>query len=171
VKKKFKSTYVYLLLVLVLGLFVFYSTANDAGKSVTKLSLFDVMQKIEKGQIKSIEQVVSSSDDGEFVVVDKDGNQSVVYASQEAFSDYLYNLSPELRNSFKFTSREPQGNLFFPIVQIILIIGMFIFIMVFQELSVVYQVLLEFHLFHLLSSLQLLQTAIQSNHLMLISVF
>ena len=131
VKKKFKGTYVYLILVVVLALFVFYGTGKDVNRNVTNLSLFDVMQKIENKEIKSIKQIVSSSDDGEFVVVDKDNNQSTVYASQEAFSQYLYNLSPELRNSFEFSSKEPQTSLFFPILQIILIIGMFIFIMVF----------------------------------------
>ena len=130
-KKKFKGTYVYLILVVVLALFVFYGTGKDVDRNVTKLSLFDVMQKIENKEIKSIKQIVSSADDGEFIVTDNKGNQSTVYASQEAFSAYLYNLSPELRNSFEFSSKEPQTSLFFPILQIILIIGMFIFIMVF----------------------------------------
>ena len=130
-KKKFKGTYVYLILVVVLALFVFYGTGKDFNQSVPKMGLFDVMTKIENQEIKSIEQIVSSADDGKFIVTDKDGNRTTISAPQEAFSEYLLGLSPELRNSITFSSSEPQTSLFFPILQIILIIGMFIFIMVF----------------------------------------
>ena len=130
-KKKFKGTYVYLILVVILALFVFYGTGKDLNQTVTKMSAFDVMQKIENKEIAKIEQIVSSADDGKFIVTDKEGNKTTISVAQEAFSEYLYNLSPELRNSFEFTSTEPQTSLFFPILQIILIIGMFIFIMVF----------------------------------------
>ena len=130
-KNKFKGNYVYLLLVVVLALFVFYGAGRDMSTTTTKLGLFDVMQKIEKGEIKSIEQVVSSADDGEFTVTDNQGNTSVIYASQQAFSDYLYSLSPEVRASFTLTTRQPETSLLRPILEIILIIGMFIFIMLF----------------------------------------
>lgn len=130
-KKKFKGTYVYLILVVVLALFVFYGTGKDLNQNTPKMSLFDVMTKIENKQIASIEQVVSSADDGKFIVTDKDGNKTTISASQDAFSEYLYNLSPEIRSSFAFKSSEPQTSLFFPILQIVLIIGMFIFIMIF----------------------------------------
>ena len=130
-KKKFKGTYVYLILVVILALFVFYGTGKDLNQTVTKMSAFDVMQKIEKKEIAKIEQIVSSADDGKFIVTDTEGNKTTISVAQDAFSQYLYNLSPELRNSFVFTSSEPQTSLFFPILQIILIIGMFIFIMVF----------------------------------------
>lgn len=130
-KKKFKGTYVYLILVVILALFVFYGTSKDLNQTVTKMSAFDVMQKIEKKEIAKIEQIVSSADDGKFIVTDTEGNKTTISVAQDAFSQYLYNLSPELRNSFEFTSSEPQTSLFFPILQIVLIIGMFIFIMVF----------------------------------------
>jgi len=131
VKKKFKGTYVYLILVVILALFVFYGTGKDLNQNVIKMSAFDVMQKIENKEIAKIEQIVSSADDGKFIVTDTDGNKTTISVAQEAFSEYLYNLSPELRNSFEFTSSVPQTGLFFPILQIILIIGMFIFIKVF----------------------------------------
>ena len=130
-KKKFKGTYVYLLLVVVLTLFVFYGTSRDLEQTTTKMGPLDVMTAIENKQIASIEQIISSGDDGKFIVTDKDGNKSTISVAQEAFSNYIYNLSPELRNSFKFTANEPQTNLFFPIMQIVMIIGMFIFIMIF----------------------------------------
>ncbi|MBP3887525.1 MAG: ATP-dependent zinc metalloprotease FtsH [Cellulosilyticum sp.] len=130
-KKKFKGTYVYLILVVVLALFVFYGTGKDFNQSTPKMGLFDVMTKIENQEIKSIEQIVSSADDGKFIVTDKEGNRTTISASQEAFSEYLLGLSPEIRNSITFSSSEPQTSLFFPILQIILIIGMFIFIMIF----------------------------------------
>ena len=130
-KKKFKGTYVYLILVVVLTLFVFYGTSRDLNDTSPKMSALDVMTAIENKEIKSIEQIISSGDDGKFIVTDKDGNKSTISVAQEAFSNYIYNLSPELRSSFKFTSSEPQTSLFFPIMQIVLIIGMFIFIMIF----------------------------------------
>ncbi|ADZ85072.1 ATP-dependent zinc metalloprotease FtsH [Cellulosilyticum lentocellum] len=130
-KKKFKGTYVYLILVVVLTLFVFYGTSRDLSDTSPKMSALDVMTAIENKEIKSIEQIISSGDDGKFIVTDKDGNKSTISVAQEAFSNYIYNLSPELRSSFKFTSSEPQTSLFFPIMQIVLIIGMFIFIMIF----------------------------------------
>lgn len=130
-KKKFKGTYVYLILVVVLTLFVFYGTSRDLNDTSPKMSALDVMTAIENKEIKSIEQIISSGDDGKFIITDKDGNKSTISVAQEAFSNYIYNLSPELRSSFKFTSSEPQTSLFFPIMQIVLIIGMFIFIMIF----------------------------------------
>lgn len=130
-KKKFKGTYVYLILVVVLTLFVFYGTSRDLSDTSPKMSALDVMTAIENKEIKSIEQIISSGDDGKFIITDKDGNKSTISVAQEAFSNYIYNLSPELRSSFKFTSSEPQTSLFFPIMQIVLIIGMFIFIMIF----------------------------------------
>ena len=130
-KKKFKGTYVYLLLVVVLMLFVVYSTGRDVSQTTTPLSALNVITKIEQGEILSIEQIVSSSDDGKFIVIDTEGNRSVISAAQEAFSTYLYSLPAEQRASFTFISSEQQTSLFFPIMQIILIIGMFIFIMVF----------------------------------------
>ena len=130
-KKKFKGTYVYLILVVVLTLFVFYGTSRDLNQSTPKMSALQVMTAIENKQIASIKQIISSGDDGKFIVTDKEGNTSTISVAQEAFSNYIYNLSPELRSSFEFTSSEPQTNLFFPIMQIVLIIGMFIFIMIF----------------------------------------
>ena len=130
-KKKFKGTYVYLILVVVLTLFVFYGTSRDLNHNTPRMSALDVMTAIENKQIASIEQIVSSGDDGKFIVTDKEGNTSTISVAQEAFSNYIYSLSPELRSSFTFTSNEPQVNLFFPIMQIVLIIGMFIFIMIF----------------------------------------
>ena len=130
-KKKFKGTYVYLILVVILTLFVFYGTSRDLNDTSPKMSALDVMTAIENKQIASIEQIISSGDDGKFIVTDKDNNKSTISVAQEAFSNYIYNLSPELRSSFKFTSSEPQTSLFFPIMQIVLIIGMFIFIMIF----------------------------------------
>lgn len=130
-KKRFKGAHIYLILVVVFALFVFYGTGKDLTTSVPKMSLFDVMNKIENKEILTIEQVVSSADDGKFIVTDKDGNKTTISVSQQAFSNYIYNLSPELRQSIAFISTEPQTSLFFPILQVVLIIGMFIFIMVF----------------------------------------
>jgi len=131
VKKKFKGTYVYLILVVVLALYVFYGTGKDLNQSVTKLSIFEVMDKIENKQIKSIEQVVSSADDGRFIVIDNEGNKTTLNVAQDAFTQYLLGLPQDVRASFTYTGSQEQTSMFFPILQIILIIGMFIFIMIF----------------------------------------
>ena len=130
-KKKFKGTYVYLILVVVLALYVFYGTGKDLNQSVTKLSIFEVMDKIENKQIKSIEQVVSSADDGRFIVIDNEGNKTTLNVAQDAFTQYLLGLPQDVRASFTYTGSQEQTSMFFPILQIILIIGMFIFIMIF----------------------------------------
>ena len=121
----------YLILVVVLMLFVFYSATEDTNMSAKNLSLFDVMEKIEDKEITSIVQIVSDTEQGEFIVKDKDGNETHIYAAQEAFSQYLYNLPSELRTSFTFSTREPQSNWLLPILQVILIVGVFAIVMIF----------------------------------------
>ncbi len=130
-KKKFKGTYAYLILVVVLCLFVFYGTSKDISSNATEMSALDVMTKIENKEIKSIQQIISSGDNGKFIVTDTSGNKATISVAQDAFSNYIYSLPTELRNTFTFTSSEPQTSLFYPIMQIVLIIGMFIFIMIF----------------------------------------
>lgn len=130
-KKKFKGTYIYLLLLLVLMMFIFYSTSRDINSTTKTMSYSEMLTAIENGQIKSIEQVVSDGDLGEFIVVDKENNKSTVEAPQNAFSTYYLSLSPEVRTQFTFVTRAVQANMWLPILQIVLIVGMFIFIMVF----------------------------------------
>lgn len=130
-KKKFKGTYIYLLLLVVLMMFIFYGTSRDINSTTKTMSYSEMLTAIENGQIKSIEQVVSDGDLGEFIVIDKDNNKSTVEAPQNAFSTYYLSLSPEVRAQFTFVTRAVQANMWLPILQIVLIVGMFIFIMVF----------------------------------------
>ena len=130
-KKKFKGTYIYLLLLAVLIIFIFYGTSRDLSSTTNPMSYGELLTAIENGQIKSIEQVVSDGDLGEFIVIDKDNNKSTVEAPQNAFSTYYLSLSPEVRSQFTFVTRAVQANMWLPILQIVLIVGMFIFIMVF----------------------------------------
>ena len=130
-KKKFKGTYVYLLLLAVLILFVFYGTSRDISSTTNQMNFGEFLTAIENGEVKSIEQVVSDGDLGEFIVIDKDNNKSTLEVAQNAFSTYIYNLSPEVRSQFTLVTRAVQANMWLPILQIILIIGMFIFVMVF----------------------------------------
>ena len=130
-KKKFKGTYIYLLLLVVLMMFIFYGTSRDINSTTKTMSYSEMLTAIENGQIKSIEQVVSDGDLGEFIVIDKENNKSTVEAPQNAFSTYYLSLSPEVRAQFTFVTRAVQANMWLPILQIVLIVGMFIFIMVF----------------------------------------
>ncbi len=130
-KKKFGGTYIYILLVIALVLVVFFAVSSDSGQTTTKLGLYKVMDMIENKQVQKIEQVVSTSDDGKFIVIGKDGSKTTINVSQEAFSEYLYNLSPEIRNEISFTSQPPQSNILFPIIQIVIMVGLFLFLMFF----------------------------------------
>lgn len=112
-------------------MFIFYSTSRDINSTTKTMSYSEMLTAIENGQIKSIEQVVSDGDLGEFIVVDKENNKSTVEAPQNAFSTYYLSLSPEVRTQFTFVTRAVQANMWLPILQIVLIVGMFIFIMVF----------------------------------------
>lgn len=130
-KKKFKGTYIYLLLLVVLMMFIFYGTSRDISSTTKTMSYGELLTAIENGQIKSIEQIVSDGDLGEFIIIDKENNKSTIEVPQNAFSTYILNLSPEVRSQFTFVTRAVQGNMWLPILQIVLIVGMFIFIMVF----------------------------------------
>ncbi len=130
-KKKFKGTYIYLLLLAVLIIFIFYGTSRDLSSTTNPMSYGELVTAIENGQIKSIEQIVSDGDLGQFIVIDKENNKSTVEIPQNAFSTYYLNLSPEVRAQFTFVTRAVQTNMWLPILQIILIVGMFIFIMIF----------------------------------------
>ncbi len=129
-KGKFKGIHLWLLLVVVLSMFVIFGTSGELNEQPQKGPL-DVITAIENNEVESIEQVVSNGDNGRLIVKYKDGSRSTVVVPQDAFTDYILKLSPEVKASFKLTTNEPQTNMFFLVMQILLIVGMFIFIMVF----------------------------------------
>lgn len=128
-KKKFKHAYVYLIFVAILGLLAIYSTRSDMAQSVKKMDTSDVIKALQNKEIVSIQQVVASGDDGTFIIKDTSGNTSTIYAPQDAFTTYLYNLPQDLQ-VFELTGTKQSGDLL-PIIQIVIVVGLFIFVMIF----------------------------------------
>ncbi|OON94515.1 MAG: cell division protein FtsH, partial [Epulopiscium sp. Nele67-Bin001] len=57
--------------------------------------------------------------------------QTTLPLNSDSFNEYIYSLPPETLQQLAIIPTEQQANLFFPILQIIMIAGMFIFVMVF----------------------------------------
>lgn len=133
-KKRLKGSYLYLIIVAVLFLAVFFGTSRDITQNVQEMTYGQLLTNIENKNIQSL--VLELSDGGnsgyaKIVTKDK-GQTATVPIVQDTFMSYLMNLPQDVKASLgTWDTKLPQPSLFLPIMQIVLVVGMFIFIMVF----------------------------------------
>lgn len=130
-KKSFKGTYLYLIIVAVLFIAVLYGTNRNPSQNINAKSYGQVLKDISNKEAERVEVEISDGSAGHAKVIYKDGQTTTVPVVQEHFMNFYDNLPEDAKADLIFNTKYPQPNLFLPIMQIILIVGMFIFIMIF----------------------------------------
>ncbi|WP_069999851.1 ATP-dependent zinc metalloprotease FtsH [Cellulosilyticum sp. I15G10I2] len=130
-KKTFKGTYLYLIIVAVLFIAVFYGTNRNVSQNINAKSYGQVIEDIKGKQVERITIELSDGSAGHAKVVYKDGQTTTVPVVQQEFMTFYHSLADDVRSALIYETKYPQPSLFLPIMQIILIVGMFIFIMIF----------------------------------------
>lgn len=133
-----KGSMLYLIIVGILLVAILFGANQNFVSQKQQLNLGDFITNLSSGNIAKMDVELAS--DGSIAYVSfklKDqGNyvasEGIVPMDQSAFFDYvLKEVPPELMATWEFDGYVQQPSLFFPILQIVLIVGMFIFIMVF----------------------------------------
>lgn len=130
-KKKFKGTYLYLIIVGVLFIAVFLGTSRDAAQSINGMVYGQLVQDIKDKKVERVSIELSDGNSGYAKVVNGEGQTITIPIDQQAFMEFYHNLPDDVRSAVIVETKLPQPSLFLPIMQIILIVGMFIFIMIF----------------------------------------
>ncbi|OON93845.1 MAG: cell division protein FtsH [Candidatus Epulonipiscioides saccharophilum] len=130
-KKPRSSFILYLVIIGILFVAMFLTNSTSMQNMPQALTLSDLILNIESGNVS--EMVIEEAGDIVYVTVKLNGaqNSTVLPLNSESFNDYLFSLPSEYLESIKIIPTEQQANMFFPILQIIMLVGMFIFIMVF----------------------------------------
>ena len=133
-----KGSMLYLIIVGILLVAILFGANQNFVSQKQQLNLGDFITNLSSGNIAKMDVELAS--DGSIAYVSfklKDqGNyvasEGIVPMDQSAFFDYvLKEVPPELMATWEFDGYVQQPSLFFPILQIVLIVGMSIFIMVF----------------------------------------
>ncbi len=130
-KKSFKGAYLYLIIVAGLFIAVFYGTSRNVAQSANPMSYGQLIESIEKKEVSRITIDLSEGNAGHAKIVNEQGQSTTIPVDQQAFMSFYHNLPDDIRNAVILETKLPQPSLFLPIMQIVLIVGMFIFIMIF----------------------------------------
>lgn len=130
-KGKFKGSILYLVIVGILFVAVFFGTKQSFVEQPTPMSYTELITNIENKNVKSMEIEFADSDAYVTVQTFENPVKSTIPVDKTSFSSYLLGLPREVLTAIQITQNVPQPSLFFPILQIVLVVGMFIFIMVF----------------------------------------
>ncbi|MEG0712387.1 MAG: ATP-dependent zinc metalloprotease FtsH [Niameybacter sp.] len=131
-KGKMKGSMLYLIIVGILFIAILFGANKNFTAPKTQLTLGDLMTNLETGNVDKL-NVEWTTDEIAYVTFTLKGQteKSIVPVVQAEFYNYLQSLTPEMRATMNLDGYVQQPSLFFPILQIVLIVGMFIFIMVF----------------------------------------
>ncbi|ONI45892.1 cell division protein FtsH [Candidatus Epulonipiscioides gigas] len=129
--KKPKFNLIYLVIIGILFVAIFSMNNTSMQNEPQRLSLTDLILNIEAGNVS--EMIIEEAGDMVYVTFKLQGSQTstTLPLNSESFNDYLFSLPSEYLQSIKIIPTEQQANMFFPILQIIMLAGMFIFIIVF----------------------------------------
>ena len=127
-----KGSMLYLIIVGVLFVAVLFGANGSLSEKMPQYGYGDLKADIANQQIKEMSVELSSSGIAYVTVLPVDSEQRfTVQVDQVAFMSFFDSLPIETQEALNPTTYEEQPSLFFPILQIVLIVGMFIFIMVF----------------------------------------
>lgn len=133
-----KGSMLYLIIVGILLVAILFGANQNFVSQKQQLNLGDFITNLTDGNIAKMDVELTSDGTTAYVsfALKEQGNyvasEGIVPIDQGAFFDYvLKEVPPELMETIDFGGYVQQPSLFFPILQIVLIVGMFIFIMVF----------------------------------------
>ena len=131
-KGKMKGSMLYLIIVGVLFVAILFGTNQTYVDETQMFEYSDLITGIRNGEITTFEFEIVDTSLG-FVTVTPEGSiaPTSIAVVPDAFQTFINELPPELLSTLTvpFQYREP--SMFMPILQIVLVVGMFIFIMVF----------------------------------------
>ncbi|OON97550.1 MAG: cell division protein FtsH [Epulopiscium sp. Nele67-Bin005] len=130
-KGKFKGGIIYLVIVGILFIAVFFGASQTMQNQPQELTLGELKLNIEQANVQEMYIEESGSTAFVTVILKDSGIQTTLPLNSEVFNAYLYSLPTNLLVDMNVMPTEQQPSMFFPIMQIILIVGMFVFIMVF----------------------------------------
>ena len=130
-KKKFKGTYLYLIIVALLFAAVLYGTNRETTQNVSGITYGKLIQDLKDKKIERVTLEISDGNAGAGKFVYREGQTVTVPVVQQGFMEFYQNLPDDVRNSVILETVKPQPSLLGPILQIAVIVGMFIFIMIF----------------------------------------
>jgi len=130
-KKPRGSFIIYLVIIGILFVAIFLTNNTSMQNVPQTLTLSDLILNIESGNVS--EMVIEEAGDIVYVTFKLQGAQNVTTLplNSESFNDYLFSLPSEYLEMMRIVPTEQQASMFFPILQIVMLAGMFIFIMVF----------------------------------------
>ena len=133
-----KGSMLYLIIVGILLVAILFGANQNFVSQKQQLNLGDFITNLSSGNIAKMDVELASDGSTAYVSfkLKDQGNyvasEGIVPMDQSAFFDYvLKEVPPELMATWEFDGYVQQPSLFIPILQIVLIVGMFIFIMVF----------------------------------------
>lgn len=131
-KKSFKGTYLYFIIVAILFAVVFLGTNRNVNQNINAKTYGQVLEDIKTKKVERVSVELSDvGNAGAAKVVYRSGETTNISIVQQEFLSFYHGLPEDIKETFIFETKVPQQSLFFPILQIIMIVGMFIFIMFF----------------------------------------
>ncbi|MGL4362869.1 MAG: ATP-dependent zinc metalloprotease FtsH [Cellulosilyticaceae bacterium] len=130
-KGKMKGNMLYIVIVGILFIAVLFGASGSLNEKLPAYGYGDLKSDLLAGKIQ--EMSVEFSNDVAYVTVLTEGKTqtSTVLVEPNSFMSFFDNLPIEMQQALNPRTFEEQPSMFFPILQIILIVGMFIFIVVF----------------------------------------
>ncbi len=130
-KGKFRGGIVYLIIVGTLFMGVFFGANQSMQNHPNELNLGELIFCIENGLVQEMRIEEAGTTAYVTVLLEDDPMQTTLIVNSTVFNEYLYSLPAELLVSMNINPTEQQPSMLFPIIQIVLVIGMFILVMVF----------------------------------------
>ncbi|MGL4738021.1 MAG: ATP-dependent zinc metalloprotease FtsH [Cellulosilyticaceae bacterium] len=131
-KGKFKGSTLYLIVVAILFIAVIFGANQSFMSQPTPMTFGEVKNYIENKKVDKLHIEYDSTNAYVTVKLKDSESKSTVVIASEPFTDYMLKLPADTLNAMTVVDTSAaQPNMFFSILQIVLVLGMFIFIMVF----------------------------------------
>lgn len=131
-KGKFKGSILYLVIVGILFVAVFFGATQSLENQPNQLTYPGLKANIENGNVEKMDIELAGEDISYVTVKLKDSDiKSTIEVKAANFDAYMNSFPIEQLIAMGYDTYIQQPSLFFPIMQIVLVVGMFIFIMVF----------------------------------------
>ncbi|MGL6173479.1 MAG: ATP-dependent zinc metalloprotease FtsH [Cellulosilyticaceae bacterium] len=130
-KGKFKGSILYLVIVGILFVAVFFGASQSLENQPNQLTYGQLKASLENGSIEKMNIELAGTEAYVTVKLKDSQTKSTVAVDQSSFLNYIDSLPTDQLVAMGADTYVQQPSLFFPIMQIVLVVGMFIFIMVF----------------------------------------